>query len=114
MPRDRHRLRYDEIGSLEPARPRRQPGEHRGDSVERRVGDHPERTPREPEIPDIGADDLDVIAGEVGAESRYPVSLQLERDDPGTGCREVPRDGARPGAEIEHEVGATDSTAGDE
>ena len=102
-----------EVSGDQPAAGVEQPAQHRTRRRKWWVGDDVERSPREPQVGCVGADDHH-RAAELGAQSRSPKRVSLDGDDPGTEADERARQGAVAGADVDDEIAAPDPGRGDE
>lgn len=101
--------RNDQIGRLQPAPPAQQPAKDRSGDAERRIGHHPERSAREPEIGRIDLHHGHRRSTEALTQLLRPPRVKLERDDPRAGRDQW--DGERAGsrADVEHEIPGPDA-----
>ncbi len=74
------------------------------------VRHHVERTPRQSQIGDVGADYFDGTLRKAGAQFMDPLWMQLEREHGRSRANEWIGQSASSRAEIEHEIAPADSS----
>ncbi len=96
-------LRHDEVGAHEAAARPEEPPDERRRHGEGRVGDDSKRLPGEPQVAGVSQHDDDALVREALPQLACATIVQFDGDHPSAGSQQWSRQGARAGADVEHE-----------
>jgi hypothetical protein len=104
---------HDDVGREEPAAAAHEAPDQRGGDAERRVGHHPERPPREPQVDRVYLHHRDRSTREPIAQLLSAAGVELEGDNARAEIDQRERQPAGPGTDVEDEIAGSDSCRND-